>query len=133
MVTETFCTPIDPWRAHAIGILLLHVLHLCCGYSLFAETICVPKKISLGERDETMARITLFPLLFWCIVSFVIIICVEYLGFRQQLPEFDLTNLFHATKVLGSQVDIHFGDSQQEGKHTVGPVLGAPNNLQANR
>ena len=19
MVTETFCTPIDPWRAHAIG------------------------------------------------------------------------------------------------------------------
>ena len=36
-------------------------------------------------------------------------------------------------KYRASQVDIEFGDSQQEGKHMVGLVLRAPDNLQANR
>ena len=76
MVTETFCTPIDPWRAHAIGMypfaacvaLVLQIFTVC------HDDLCSQKQISLGERDETMARITLFLLLFWYIVSFVIII-----------------------------------------------------------
>ena len=76
MVTETFCTPIDPWRAHAIGMypfvacvaLVLRIFAVC------RDDLRSEKVFSLGERDETMARITLFLLLFWCIVGFVIII-----------------------------------------------------------
>ena len=38
MVTETFCTPIDPWRAHAIGMypfaacvaLVMRIFTVCC-------------------------------------------------------------------------------------------------------
>ena len=76
MVTETFCTPIDPWRAHAIGMypfvacvaLVLRIFAVC------RDDLRSEKFFPLGERDETMARNTLFPLLFWCIVGFVIII-----------------------------------------------------------
>ena len=75
MVPKTFCTPIDPWSAHAIGMypfaacvaLVLQIFAVCCD-DLHSQ------KSSLGEHDETMARIMLFLLPFWCIVSFIIII-----------------------------------------------------------
>ena len=41
----------------------LQVVHLCCGYALFAMMIHVPGKNSYGEHDETMAYLLLFPLL----------------------------------------------------------------------
>ena len=76
MVTEAFCTPIDPWRTHAIGTypfvacvaLVLRIFAVCC------DDLRSEKFFSPGERDEAMARITLFPLLFWCIVGCVIVI-----------------------------------------------------------
>ena len=44
MITKTFCTLVDSWGAYAISTYpFLHVLHLCCRYSLFAATIHVPE------------------------------------------------------------------------------------------
>ena len=75
MVTKTFCTLIDPWRTHAIGTYLFAA---CVALVLRIFVVCRDdlrsQNFPPGERDETMVKITLFPLLFWCIVSFVIII-----------------------------------------------------------
>ena len=37
MVTETFCTPIDPWRAHAIG---MYPFAACVALVLRIFTVC---------------------------------------------------------------------------------------------
>ena len=37
MVTETFCTPIDPWRAHAIG---MYPFAACVALVLQIFTVC---------------------------------------------------------------------------------------------
>ena len=49
------------------------------------------------------------------------------------LAKADLAHLVLATKVCCSQVDVHFGDTQEETKDLVWPILHCPNNLQTDR
>ena len=83
----------------------------------------------LGECDETMTGFTMFLLLVQCFVIVLIIVSVVDRCLCQQLPEFDLTCSFLTTEVCGSQVHIHFGDTQEEGEDMVGPELCCPNHF----
>ena len=50
----------------------------------------------------------------------------------QFLAKIHLTSWFLATELCHSQLDIHFGDAQEEAEDLVWPILCCPNNLQTN-
>ena len=77
-----------------------------------------------------MAGISLLSFLLWCLIIILIVMCIEDQCLGQFLVKIDLTHLLLVTEVHCSQVDVHFGDAQQEHKDSIGPIFRCPNNLQ---
>ena len=93
----------------------LHVLHLCCGYSLFAATIRVLENfLLLGSMMRQWPIFSLFSLFIWCFVVVLIVMCIEYQCLGHFFAKINLTSWFLATEVCRHQVDVHFGDTKEE-------------------
>ena len=75
----------------------------------------------------------LFLLFLWCFVIILVVMGIEDQCLGKFLVKVDLTDLFLATKVCCSQVDVHFSDTQDESKDSIWPILCCPNNLQTDR